>query len=106
MTAGEATSWLPVLVLLVQCLEGTLHQVGWVVLEGLGRADLEVLGKVGLEGLAGFREDCHEGHLKEILLLFFVEVLAACLLLQVQKGKEGEAVVVLHQAGTDGGNAV
>jgi len=114
MTAGEATSWLPALVLLVQCLEGTLHQVGWVVLEGLGRADLEgmgkagleVLGKVGLEGLAGFREDCHEGHLKEILLLFFVEVLAACLLLQVQKGKEGEAAVVLHQAGTDGGKAV
>jgi hypothetical protein len=83
-----------------------LEGLGRADLEGMGKAGLEVLGKVGLEGLAGFREDCHEGHLKEILLLFFVEVLAACLLLQVQKGKEGEAAVVLHQAGTDGGSAV
>ena len=55
----------------------------------------------------GNLEDFRAGHLEEILLLFFVEVYeGCCLLLQVQKGKEGEAAVVLHQAGTDGGSTV
>ena len=53
---------------------------------------LVVLGKVGLEAARN--------------LWGALDSADSCLLLHVKKEKEGEAAVVLHQAGTDGGSAV